>query len=198
MTAANDGRTADGSRLTDGRLDEAVPAEGAKAEDAGSRLWPARREPSDERSGDQQAEPESAGLSDAEIGALIQAVIGDTSPDGLRLIAILRLMHATRLSIQALVCLPHGGLASDEMAVRVRRRRHQAALLPIDQAARSALDAYLEYRHLFLPSERPSRWLFPAQGAFGHLTAMRCSQMLKAAAVKAGIDPDSPGLQASS
>jgi integrase/recombinase XerD len=61
-------------------------------------------------------------------------------------------------------------------------------------AAREALDSYLAVRAAFVPGQAKiatsaARFLFPSRGQEAHLTRRRCHQLLKALALKAGIEP---------
>jgi len=128
-------------------------------------------------------------LSEAEVTALITTAAEDQSPEGLRLSAILELFYASGLRVSELVALPFGAVARGEPFMTVRGKGGKERLVPIGGGARAALDAYLAVRAVFLESGRPARWLFPSRGASGHLTRNRCGQLLKALALKAGVDP---------
>jgi integrase/recombinase XerD len=128
-------------------------------------------------------------LSEAEVTALITAAGEDQSPEGLRLSAILELFYASGLRVSELVALPLGTVSRGESYITVRGKGGKERLVPIGGGARAALDAYLAIRPHFLTAGRPARWLFPSRGAEGHLTRNRCGQLLKALALKAGIDP---------
>jgi integrase/recombinase XerD len=129
-------------------------------------------------------------LSEAEIDALIGAAGKDLSPEGLRLTALLELFYASGMRVSELVALPLGALARGEPAITVRGKGGKERLVPIGAAARTALDAYLAVRSVFLEQGQLSRWLFPSRGASGHLTRNRCGQLLKALALKADVDPE--------
>ncbi len=129
-------------------------------------------------------------LSEDEVETLILKAAEDVSPEGLRLSAILELFYASGLRVSELVALPLGNLARGEKAITVRGKGGKERLVPIGQAARAALDAYLAQRSPFLAEGSTSRWLFPSRSGSGHLTRHRCGQLLKMLAVKAGIDPD--------
>jgi integrase/recombinase XerD len=128
-------------------------------------------------------------LSEAEVTALIATAAEDPSPEGLRLSAILELFYASGLRVSELVTLPFGAVARGAAFMTVRGKGSKERLVPIGAAARTALDAYLAVRARFLEGGRPARWLFPSRGSTGHLTRNRCGQLLKALAIKAGVDP---------
>jgi integrase/recombinase XerD len=128
-------------------------------------------------------------LSEAEVTALITTAAEDQSPEGLRLSAILELFYASGLRVSELVALPFGAVARGEPFMTVRGKGGKERLVPIGGGARTALDAYLAVRPQFLQPGKPARWLFPSRAAEGHLTRNRCGQLLKALALKAGVDP---------
>jgi integrase/recombinase XerD len=128
-------------------------------------------------------------LSEADVSALIETAAQDQRADGLRLSALLELFYASGLRVSELVALPLAAVARGETFVTVRGKGGTERLVPIGAGARAALDAYLAVRQDFLADGKPARWLFPSRGASGHLTRNRCGQLLKALALKAGIDP---------
>jgi integrase/recombinase XerD len=65
-------------------------------------------------------------------------------------------------------------------------------IVPLNAAARAALDRYLEvgqHEEDGLAPMLKTRWLFPSRSAEGHLTRQRLAQELKELAQEAGIDP---------
>ncbi len=128
-------------------------------------------------------------LSEAEVTALIETARRDESPEGIRLSAMLELFYASGLRVSELVALPLGTVARGERAIIVRGKGDKERLVPLGEQALAALRDYLAIRPLFLAEGQVSRWLFPSRAASGHLTRMRCGQLLKDLAVKAGIDP---------
>lgn len=127
-------------------------------------------------------------LSEDEIGALIATARQDNSAEGIRLTAILELLYASGLRISELVALPLAAVGRGERVVIVTGKGGKERLVPMGEAARRALDAWLAERSRSL-SGRASRWLFPSRAASGHLTRNRCGQLLKGLAIAAGIDP---------
>ena len=129
-------------------------------------------------------------LGEAEITQLIETARCDTSPEGLRLIAIVELLYASGLRVSELVSLPLAAVRRGEPVLTVRGKGGKERLVPIGAAARAAIQAWLPARAAMLGEGKASRFLFPSRGAAGHLTRVRCGQLLKALAVAAGIDPD--------
>jgi integrase/recombinase XerD len=128
-------------------------------------------------------------LSEAEMGALIEAARLDETPAGLRLSAIVELLYASGLRISELVALPVSAVRRGERVLTVRGKGGKERLVPVGEQARAALDRWLAARGTLLGEGRASRHLFPSRGASGCLTRVRCGQMLKALAIKAGLDP---------
>jgi integrase/recombinase XerD len=137
-------------------------------------------------------------LAEEDVGRLIACAAEDESPEGLRLNAIVELLYASGLRVSELVSMPLGAVASHANApnsragartITVRGKGSKERLVPLGKPARAALDAYLSVRGLFLDKGNPSRFLFPSNGAQGHLTRHRCGQLLKDLALKAGLDP---------
>ena len=79
----------------------------------------------------------------------------------------------------------------------IRGKGGKDRMVPLGQAARTALRDWLEIRDnapqgspLYrLLAGRGARWLFPAPGAAGHLPRQSFSRLLGQMAVAAGIDP---------
>jgi integrase/recombinase XerD len=129
-------------------------------------------------------------LDAAEIAALIEAARARPEAEGRRLAACLELLYASGLRVSELVTLPLSALAADRQSLIVRGKGGKERLVPIGRAAQAAIEAYLAVRGQFLAG-RPdqSRYLFPSRSRRGHLTRQRLTQLLKAVAPAAGIEP---------
>jgi integrase/recombinase XerD len=129
-------------------------------------------------------------LSESEVAAMIDAVAREDKAAALRLGALMELIYASGLRVSEVVTLPLAAAKRDQPFLVVRGKGAKERLVPLNDAAKRALSAYLEQRAEFLPrSVKASPWLFPSSGNSGHLTRQRLGQLLKDAAVKAGIDP---------
>jgi integrase/recombinase XerD len=131
-------------------------------------------------------------LSRAEVEGLIQAAWkrDEDGAGGLRLACMIELLYASGLRISELLALPLAALARDPAYLMVKGKGGKERLAPLNDAARTAVKAYLPVRPKFLPKGvKESPWLFPSRGAGGRLTARRMAQLLDEAAVGAGIDP---------
>jgi integrase/recombinase XerD len=131
-------------------------------------------------------------LSEADAAALVEAAVPEGA-DGARLSAMLELLYATGLRVSELVGLKVAAIARDQTHASVRGKGGRERIVPLSGPARAALARYLPLRPVFMrPGLAPSAcpWLFPSRTARqGHLTRQRFGQLMKAAAVEAGLDP---------
>jgi integrase/recombinase XerD len=130
-------------------------------------------------------------LSREEVEALIAAAGDKDGAAGLRLACMAELLYASGLRVSELLALPLAAVARDPAFVTVKGKGDKTRLAPLNDAARSAVKAYLEVRRGYLPPGlKESPWLFPSpRGAGGRLTPRRLAQLLDEAAVLSGIDP---------
>jgi integrase/recombinase XerD len=142
-----------------------------------------------------RAQPLPKILSSEEVSALIEAARreADESAAGRRLLCMLEILYASGLRVSELVTLPLSAARSREAFLLVTGKGRKERLVPVNRAAREAIDGYLAVRETFASSPVPGgthRFLFPSSGGEGHLTRRRCHQLLKDLAVKAGIHPN--------
>lgn len=124
-----------------------------------------------------------------EIERLLTAAARKDSAQGLRLSCMIELIYASGLRISELLALPLSALARDPAYLIVKGKGGKERLAPLNDAARTAVKAYLAERPAFLPKgSKESPWLFPSRGSTGRLTARRVGQLLEDAAIAAGID----------
>jgi integrase/recombinase XerD len=129
-------------------------------------------------------------LSGNDLEAMLRAASEDTSPEGLRLTLILEMLYGGGLRVSELAGMSLAAVRTRENFIRVTGKGNKERLSPISPAARAALDAYLKVRDEFVPKhDKNNRYLFASRGAEGFLTRRRFHQLLKAVALKAGIDP---------
>ena len=125
-----------------------------------------------------------------EMDRLIAAAAARDGGQGLRLACMVELAYASGLRISELTSLPLATLAHDPAYVIVKGKGGKARLAPLNDAARTAVKAYLIARPGFLPKgDKANPWLFPSRGRGGQLTPRRFAQLLDEAAVAAGVDP---------
>ena len=125
-----------------------------------------------------------------EVDGLIAAAAARDGAQGLRLACMVELAYASGLRISELTGLTLAALARDPAYLIVRGKGGKERLAPLNDAARTAVKAYLEVRPTFVPKgDKTNPWLFPSRGKGGRLTPRRFAQMLDEAAVAAGLDP---------
>jgi len=131
-------------------------------------------------------------LSEEQVETLLKAAELHSGADGKRLCAMLEILYASGLRVTELVGLPVVALSRDGHMLTVRGKGGKERMVPVGDAARAAIEGYLEVRERFIPkalSDTGSPFLFPSRGRSGHLTRVRFSQMLKELAAEAGIEP---------
>lgn len=157
----------------------------------------------------QRGRPIPKVLSIAEVDRLIAAArrsveAQKTSGPGrvraLRLLCLLELLYATGLRISELIALPASAERRDVPMLIVRGKGDRERLVPLSDAARSAMR---DYREAFdqwslahdhgdgtTQGSNGSKWLFPSFAEDGHLTRQHAARELKMLAVSAGLRPD--------
>lgn len=133
------------------------------------------------------------------VSTLLQTAHEDTTPEGVRLAALLEVMYASGMRVSELVQLKysavvHGRKAGDESPLEInpyliiKGKGNKERLVPLNPSAETALLAYLAVRPQFLPEGEDSPFLFPSRGAEGFITRQRFGQLLKVLSSKAGLD----------
>jgi integrase/recombinase XerD len=128
-------------------------------------------------------------LSAAEIAELIAAAAVAPAPGGLRLVAILELLYASGMRVSELVGLPLSAVIRDPQALIVRGKGDKERMVPLTDAARAAVKAYLAVRPAFLAEGQVSRHLFPVPRRAEALDRNEVGRQLKKIAAAAGVDP---------
>ena len=129
-------------------------------------------------------------LAREEVDSLIVAAAARDGAQGLRLACMVELAYASGLRISELTGLSLAALARDPAYLIVRGKGGKERLAPLNDAARTAVKAYLQVRARFLPAgDKANPWLFPSRGKGGRLTPRRFAQLLDEAAAAAGVDP---------
>lgn len=137
-------------------------------------------------------------LDEAEVDRLLAAAaegIGDGARPlservrAARLSALLETLYASGLRVSELVSLKRTAARPGLAMLNVVGKGAKERLVPLTQAARQAMQAYLD---LLAEAGRgeASPWLFPSSGESGHLTRQHFARDLKALAVSVGIRAD--------
>jgi integrase/recombinase XerD len=104
----------------------------------------------------------------------------------LRLLALLELLYATGVRVSELVSLPASAGRGGRPLIAVTGKGGRERLVPLNNAAHAALDAYREAFTAL--GKAQGKWLFPADSAKGHLTRQAFARDLKRLAARAGLD----------
>lgn len=104
-----------------------------------------------------------------------------------RLACLLEILYATGLRVSELMALPMSAARKDARVIVVRGKGNKERLVPLNDAAKNAMIAYLA---LLAQSGRDARskWLFPSFGESGHLTRQHFARELKALGGAAGLN----------
>jgi integrase/recombinase XerD len=106
-----------------------------------------------------------------------------------RLACLVELIYATGLRVSELVALPVAAARRDARVIVVRGKGNKERLVPLNDAAKRAMAAYLTLAAEAgqSPSKSASKWLFPSFGDSGHLTRQHFARELKALGAAAGL-----------
>lgn len=136
-------------------------------------------------------------LAEAEVEALIAGAARLPGHRGPLAVAALELLYSAGLRATELVTLPAAALRKDQPMIGVRGKGGRERLVPISARARTAVQAVREASETASAAKSktgrpppPSRWLFPARGASGHMTRQGLGLLLKDAALEAGLDSE--------
>lgn len=136
-------------------------------------------------------------LSEPEVLRLLDAARdhGADAATRARNACLFELLYATGLRVSELVSLPHAALRGAPEMLMVRGKGGKDRLVPLSDPARLATAVWLTHRDAAETlarsrGEAPSRFLFPARGAEGHMTRMRFHGLVKEVALRAGLNPE--------
>lgn len=107
--------------------------------------------------------------------------------------ALLEMLYATGMRVSELVSLPRTVLAGDPRVLTIQGKGGRERLVPLNGAARRALDRYLSLGQSpeeGLSTMLTNKWLFPSRSAEGHITRQAFALELKLCAQAAGIDAE--------
>ena len=128
-------------------------------------------------------------LSEEEVEQLFEQANQMVGPEGTRLVCLLEIVYAAGLRVSELISLPNTALSQDQNILLVRGKGGKERLVPLTISAINSINAYREVRHVFLKSNRESKFLFPSRSKEGFLTRRRVGQLLKDLAIASNINP---------
>ncbi|OYU18984.1 MAG: recombinase XerD, partial [Rhodobacteraceae bacterium PARR1] len=138
--------------------------------------------------------PQSLSLDEVE--RLLDAARGKgrTPAERIRNTALMEVLYATGMRVSELVELPVAAARGDPKMILVRGKGGKERMVPLSTPARMALAAWLVQRDADDAAARKvgrpaSKFLFPGNGADGHLTRQHFYLMTKDFAVQGGVDP---------
>ena len=129
-------------------------------------------------------------LSEEEVEQLFEQANQIVGPEGIRLVCLLEIVYATGLRVSELISLPNAALTQDQNILLVRGKGGKERLVPLTISAIDSINAYREVRHVFLKSNRESKFLFPSRSKEGFLTRRRVGQLFKDLAIASNINPE--------
>jgi integrase/recombinase XerD len=103
-----------------------------------------------------------------------------------RLMCLLEVLYATGLRVSELLTLPTAAARPDACVLTVRGKGDKERLVPLNDAAKTTMKAYLALRR-DAGREADARYLFPSFGASGHLTRQHFARDLKSLAAASGL-----------
>jgi integrase/recombinase XerD len=146
--------------------------------------------------GPRRARPLPKVLSEAEVEKLIavarEGLDAPARPAGdrlatARMACLIELIYGSGLRVSELIALPKSAARAKEPLIQVRGKGDKDRLVPISTPARAAMRAYRALLDQLAPGPATGPWLFPGEGASGHLTRQAFARDLKRIAAAAGI-----------
>lgn len=127
-------------------------------------------------------------LTENDINNLLDGSRFNEEPGAVRLRALLELLYATGMRVSELVALPLSATLMDKNYLLIRGKGNKERIVPLTASAREALYNYQLIREKKFLGSKSSTWLFPSRGSSHHLTRQRFGQLLKAHALRCGIE----------
>ncbi|MCK0138721.1 site-specific tyrosine recombinase XerD [Aliiroseovarius sp. F47248L] len=136
-------------------------------------------------------------LSEDQVEALLLTARshGRSREDQLRNTCLMELLYATGMRVSELVGLPVAAARGEPHMLLVKGKGGKERMVPLSAPARDALAAWLSARDgaeddaRIKTGAKPSSFLFPSSGKYGHLTRHRFYGLIKEIAVAAGVSP---------
>jgi integrase/recombinase XerD len=130
------------------------------------------------------------------VNALIAAApqTGRNPEEATRNRCLIEMIYATGMRVSELVELPVAAARGGPAMILVRGKGGKERMVPLSAPAKAVLAEWLQLRDAAdtaaqAKGAKASKFLFPGRGAAGHLTRQQFFVLLKAIALKAGLDP---------
>ena len=138
-------------------------------------------------------------LSIEDIKTLLEYCKQDSTPDGIRLNAMIHLLYASGMRVSELVSLKMSDITSGSNCSIIRKnflikgKGSKERVIIINDQAQSALEKYLKIRTSFCVSKnsKSNSYFFPSYSNQGHMTRQNFALLLKKASLNSGLDHDS-------
>ncbi len=134
-------------------------------------------------------------LNEQEVSNLIETCYQDSSPEGLRLTALLEILYASGMRVSELVTLKISEVQTKnentdvKSYIIVKGKGDKERMVVIHNKAIIALEEYLKNLSIFT-NDKNEKWLFPSKIAKeGHITRQYFGKLLKKLAISSGIEP---------
>lgn len=131
-------------------------------------------------------------LSEDEVSKLIETAYQDTTPYGLRNVAMIELLYASGMRISELISLKLSHLQISNQYIKpyilITGKGEKERIIAINQKSIQALQKYLTVRDKFIKL-KTDQWLFPSkQSSQGHITRQYFAKILKKISMEADIN----------
>ena len=118
-------------------------------------------------------------LSIKQIEEIIDSIKTKSTPNDIRLLALVEIMYSTGMRVEELVSMPINAINFNNKSIFVVGKGGRERIVPFGKNAFNAIKNYIEVRPLFLPKGINSEYMFPSSGIKGYLTSRRFAQLLK-------------------
>lgn len=128
-------------------------------------------------------------LTESEVEDLLKEARNDTTPKGLRLLAMLEILYACGLRVSELISLPQSAFQKHTTSLIVTGKGNKERMVPLTKSAKQAVEVYQNVRSEFVRKGQESKWLFPSKSAReGHINRQSFDRELRNISLKAGIE----------
>ncbi|GAB4167404.1 MAG: site-specific tyrosine recombinase XerD [Rickettsiaceae bacterium] len=137
-------------------------------------------------------------LSISAIKNLLEHCGKDNTAEGVRLSAMIHLLYASGLRVSELVSLKlvditsGNGLSQVRKSFTVKGKGGKERIVVINDKAKIVLEKYLQVREAFCKGKaiKAKAFFFASSSSSGYMTRQNFAQLLKKAAIDAGLDPE--------